>query len=122
MSLTFKQRTRLTATILVVCFLLSDISYAAAFEAVPVDVRKDHLLPEYPARFEAPVEFSTLEEVYKGDGGTFLIHIQDPHANLSGQENLANTLDALMSRYGVSLVLVEGGTKDDTLTPLKKIA
>ncbi|HTL71522.1 MAG TPA: hypothetical protein VL404_09555, partial [Candidatus Eisenbacteria bacterium] len=80
------------------------------------------LLARDPARFEVPPEFATLKEIHKGTRETFIIHIQDAHSNLSGQENLASTLDGIMKKYGVYLVLVEGGSIDGTLTPLKKIA
>ena len=114
---------RFVSLLLTFTFLLSEISYAAPMNAVGVI----HELPlqiisQDPTRFEAPVEFTTLKEIHKGDNNTFIIHIQDAHANYSGQQNLANALDEIMTKYHVTLVLVEGGTKDDTLTPLKKIA
>jgi len=57
-----------------------------------------------------------------------LIHIQGRHTNLSGQENLAKTLDEISQKYfgqsGASplLVLSEGGAGDCSLTAAKKIA
>ncbi|MEI8345740.1 MAG: hypothetical protein WCG06_06685, partial [Candidatus Omnitrophota bacterium] len=63
-----------------------------------------------------------MKEIRRGQSGKpFIIHIQDAHSNLSGQQNLANTLDNIMSKYGVSLVLVEGGASDGTLTQIRKI-
>ncbi len=49
-----------------------------------------------------------------------IIHLQDAHCNYSGQENLAHTLDFLMNKYKVSLVLVEGSSMDATLTALRE--
>src|SRR3989338_3222636 len=103
-------------------FAFSEISYAAPFEATAPRELPLQVIAQDPTRFEAPVQFTTLKEVHKGEKNTFIIHIQDAHANYSGQANLAGALDEIMTRYQVSLVLVEGGTKDDTLTPLKKIA
>ncbi len=54
-----------------------------------------------PELFEAPQEFAGLSELHRGDENKFIIHIQDAHSNLSGQKNLASTLDALMEKYGV---------------------
>ncbi len=121
------------AAILVATFLATDLAYAYPSDGgvsgtVPwrgqslSASESQTLLLKDPSRFEAPVEFSSLKEIHKGDDKTFIIHIQDAHANLSGQQNLANSLDQIMSRYKVSLVLVEGGSKDDTLTPIKEVA
>src|SRR3989338_4862199 len=111
------------AGVLAFIFIFQELSHAAPVDAAAF-VRETpfQAIAQDPTRFEAPVEFSMLKEVHKGRNGTFIIHIHDAHTNLSGQENLAKALDDLMTRYRVSLVLVEGGTKDDTLTPLKKIA
>src|SRR3989338_8450957 len=110
-------------------FAFSEISYAAPFEATAPRELPLQVIAQDPTRFEAPVKFTTLKEAHKappqsvgGQAPPFIIHIQDAHANYSGQANLAGALDEIMTKYKVTLVLVEGGTKDDTLTPLKKIA
>ena len=104
-------------------FLLTELSYSAPpSEGLGVlGFSKSFNLSQDPTRFEAPLDFSALKEIHRGTQDTFIIHIQDAHSNLSGQENLAKTLDAIMSKYHVSLVLVEGGSGDGTLTPIKKI-
>ncbi|MBI4353510.1 MAG: hypothetical protein HY593_06280, partial [Candidatus Omnitrophica bacterium] len=79
-------------------------------------------LLEDPASFQAPLDFVTLKEIHKGSKDTLIIHIQDAHTNFSGQQNLASALDEMMAKYGAYLVFVEGGSRDDTLTPIKKIA
>lgn len=123
--MTRKHRTivKFISLLLSFTFLLSEISYAAPVNvAVTPSLDPLLLISQDPTRFEAPVAFTTLKEIHKGNGNTFIIHIQDAHANYSGQTNLANALDEIMTKYRVTLVLVEGGTKDDTLTPLKTIA
>ena len=117
-----KQVIKALALLLAFIFTLSEISYAAPLEAASFVQTPLQIISQDPTRFEAPVAFTTLREVHKGDKPTFIIHIQDAHANLSGQQNLAAALDDIMTKYHVTLVLVEGGTKDDTLTPIKKIA
>lgn len=107
------------AFILSFTMILSDLLYAA-----PVDGVRHFAVLNDPSQFEAPLHFSNLNEIHSttGQSKTFIIHIQDAHANLSGQQNLAGALDEIMTKYAVKLVLVEGGSKDDTLTPLKSIA
>jgi len=111
--------------LLIITFCLSEASYSAPVNSglSGITIKKPiEEISKDPARFEAPLDFSTLKEIHKGTNDTFIIHIQDAHSNLSGQENLAKTLDAIMKRYGVSLVLVEGGSVCGNLDPLKKIA
>jgi len=113
---------RSISLLLTFTMVLSDLLYAAPVDNfLPALSAKEALL-EAPQRFEAPLDFSLLKDVRRGEKKTFIIHIQDAHSNLSGQQNLAAALDELMKRYDVSLVLVEGGTRDDSLTPLKKLA
>lgn len=109
---------------LVVAFLATDVAYAAPSMALPParEIPPIARLLSDPSTFEAPIDFASLKELHTGTRNTFIIHIQDAHSNVSGQQNLAGALDALMERYGVSLVLSEGGVNDCSLTPLKKIA
>ncbi|MBI2094940.1 MAG: GNAT family N-acetyltransferase [Candidatus Omnitrophica bacterium] len=67
-------------------------------------------------------EAGVWKEIHHGEKEVWIIHLQDAHSNLGGQENLAAELDELMRRYGTDLVLVEGGSQDDSLTPLKPLA
>ena len=124
MSIKYKNFIKTVALVLVAAFAVTDISYAAPADAVqnlfppsPLEV-----LLKDPAQLDVPSEFASLKEVHKGTNGQLIIHIQDAHSNLSGQENLAKALDKIMEKYKVSLVLVEGGTRDDTLTSIKPLA
>src|SRR5262245_22915822 len=69
-------------------------------------------LSRNPATLEPPVDFANLREIHRGPKDVLIIHIQDAHSNLSGQQNLAGALDELMAKYGLSLVLVEGSSKE----------
>ena len=103
-------------------FLLSDLSYCAPMEAISkLSINPLEALAQNPTRFEAPLDFSALKEIHQGSNGKLIIHIQDAHSNYSGQKNRAATLDKIMTQYGVSLVLVEGGAHDGTLTPIRNI-
>ncbi len=122
---------RLIALVLSGAFFAQELSYATPVSMESV-VGATHASPlqaivQDPTRFEAPLDFVTMKEIHVPPGGNsqdrpFIIHIQDAHSNLSGQESLAGALDQIMSRYGVSLVLSEGGAQDCSLTSVKKIA
>ena len=75
-----------------------------------------------PLRLSLPGEHALLKEAFAGTNGKLIIQIEDPHANLSGQEHLAGTLDWLQSHYRLPLVLVEGGVSDCSLDALKGLA
>ncbi|HXV19242.1 MAG TPA: hypothetical protein VD883_04105, partial [Candidatus Omnitrophota bacterium] len=115
---------RSIALTLVVAFALQEAAHAAPVNSLSASAlaQPQNVIVQDPSRFEVPSEFAYLREVHKGSDGTLIIHIQDAHTNLSGQENLAKALDEIMSKYKVSLVLVEGGSKDDTLTAIKEVA
>lgn len=107
------------SALLVVCFLAGEIRFADA-APVPAAPAIERLLAD-PASFHAPLAYASLEDVHRGTNGALIVHLQDAHANLSGQENLAGALDSVMADYGTSLVLAEGGWGDCSLTPIKKI-
>ncbi len=117
-----KTTIKFCAFILSFKMILADIVYAAPVDQMNLSVSPQQVILQDPARLEAPLDFSTLREIHKGDKKKLIIHIQDAHANFSGQQNLASVLDELMKKYKIDLVLVEGGSKDDTLTVLKAIA
>ncbi len=72
-----------------------------------------------PSAIQIPLQFTNVEEVYRGTNGKLIIHIQDAHTNYSGQIHLAKTLDDLMAKYGISLVLAEGGYGDASLSSIR---
>jgi len=114
---------RLISFCLIGTFLSQELAFSAPENLLssPAQNPLERILAD-PSRFEAPLDFSTLKEVHKGTNGKLIIHIQDAHSNISGQENLASMLDEIMEQYGVSLVLSEGGSDDCSLTPIKNIA
>ncbi|MFT5208234.1 MAG: phosphohistidine swiveling domain-containing protein, partial [Candidatus Omnitrophota bacterium] len=75
-----------------------------------------------PELLEVASEFASLKEFHSGFNQKLIVLIEDAHANYSGQMNLAKTLDGLMSKYPIEQVLVEGGSGDVSLTPLRQIA
>nr|MBP9733919.1 hypothetical protein [Candidatus Omnitrophota bacterium] len=77
---------------------------------------------QQPAQLDIPFNAVTLQEVHVGTSGRLIIHIQDAHANLSGQQSLAKAVEHFAIRYGLKLVLVEGADRDVTLDPVRKLA
>ena len=118
---------RVIAILLVLSFGADSIGSAAeSFQGIhygaPLTVFRPEGLIDDPSRLTLSYEHALLKETYRGENGKLIIHIQDAHTNLSGQENLARCLEEIIEKYKVSLVLVEGGNVDGTLTPLKSIA
>lgn len=51
-----------------------------------------------------------------------IVHIQDAHANYEAQKHLAAILEYLILHHGLSLVLVEGGSRNDSLSYMRSYA
>src|SRR3989338_8058775 len=111
---------RISASLLAVTFLASEVAFAAPSQAPPA-LSPQQLLLRNPGALEVPAQFISLKEAHSGTNGRLILHIQDAHANLSGQKNMAAALDQILSRYKVSLILSEGGIDDCSLTPVKKL-
>src|SRR3989338_8525012 len=66
---------------------------AKSSKAGPADIGR---VISDPSLFEAPFDFVNLKDFHAGDSGRLIIHIQDAHSNLSGQESLAAAMDAVI--------------------------
>jgi hypothetical protein len=118
------------ASLVILTFGMSEMLYAipvpqspsvVAASGVVMDFSRQSILSD-PSKLQVPFNNVTLKEIHKGSNGKLIIHIQDAHSNLSGQENLANALDYFMQHYKTHLVLVEGGGQDATLDTLRATA
>ena len=90
--------------VLIFKMAIADTLYAAPIEQIGAGQSALQILLQDPARFEAPLDFCSLKEIHSVPGKPLIIHIQDAHANLSGQQNLASTLDAIMSKYKINFI------------------
>ncbi|MFT5207308.1 MAG: hypothetical protein ACI9CF_001060 [Candidatus Omnitrophota bacterium] len=119
----YKSTIRVLSLILIICFSILEIAQANPMPAPSQLIAKLNIqeVIKDPSRLQIPFEHCTVKEVYKGSGDKLIIHIQDAHANLSGQQNLAKTLDYLMTRYDIPTVLVEGSSIDATLSKVRGI-
>ncbi len=112
---------------MVVLFTSNQLVSAAAtpaMSAIPafgssVDLRRIAL---NPTQLDIPYDFVNVTEIHQGNSGKLIIHIQDAHANFSGQQSLANTLDYYLSNYHIPLVFVEGGDGDVGLSDIRRTA
>ena len=114
---------RVISTLLALVFGLTEATYAAPVSvATPAVINRIAIanFVDSPSRLDIPLENVMLKEVHTGTSGKLIIHIQDAHANLSGQQNLAKALDHFMTRYDLDLVLVEGSSRDASLHEVRK--
>ncbi len=68
-----------------------------------------------------PVQHGSLKETYSARE-PIVVHIQDAHANYEAQKNLAGILEHLIQAHDLSLVLVEGGSRNDSLSYMRSYA
>jgi hypothetical protein len=115
------------------CFLLQETAFAvpgAGLGAGPASApapASSAALPlsrliQDPAQIPIPFDAVTLQEVHAGTSGKLIVHIQDAHANLSGQQALAKAVEHFVAKHGISVVLVEGANRDVTLDEVRKLA
>jgi hypothetical protein len=55
-----------------------------------------------------PASLGKIESRYKGTSGRWVVHIQDVHAHLTAQQNIAALLDHLNTAYGIQAAAIEG--------------
>ena len=86
----------------------------------------------HPSQLAMPEEFGSVKEYWPHTSipeaqmprrpEKIIIHIQDAHCNYEAQMNLAKMLEHLYLAYGVTLVLVEGGSRSDSLSYMREYA
>ena len=98
--------------VLVGAFFAQELSFAESLEALKLQPTPSQLISQNPSLFEAPLQYVSMKEIHKGNKDSLILLIEDAHSNYSGQKNMASALDAIMSKYKVSLVLTEGGVEN----------
>ncbi|PIQ81682.1 MAG: hypothetical protein COV76_07750 [Candidatus Omnitrophica bacterium CG11_big_fil_rev_8_21_14_0_20_64_10] len=83
-------------------------------------------LPDKPVpltidNLRIPVEHGSLKETYSARE-PIIIHIQDAHANYTAQRHLSGILEYLVRAHALSLILVEGGSRNDSLSYMRTYA
>jgi len=70
-----------------------------------------------------PTQHGSIKDTYVAHpDAPMILHIQDAHANYEAQKHLASILEHLVQKYGLSLVLVEGGSRNDSLSYMRSYA
>jgi len=119
-----KHKLRYISFLVAVAFCASEVAYAAPVATTMPTAITRIALANYvhnPSQLDIPFKNVILKEIHEGTSGKLIIHIQDAHANLSGQKNLAKALDYFMTRYDLELVLVEGSSGEATMHDLRKL-
>ena len=128
MSNIYKLKIRIIATLILSAFIVQDLSWASTLVPSYFSSETRRALPtpfdaiQNPSLLPIPHEAADMQEYHKGNNGKLIIHLQDAHANYSGQKHLADTLDFYMQKYDWSLILAEGSDEAAELTPFKSIA
>ena len=93
-------------------------SFGSGQPAEPAPIEKVPLTLE---NLRIPVEHGSLKESHAARE-PIIVHIQDAHANYEAQKHLAGILDYLIRAHGLALVLVEGGSRNDSLSYMRSYA
>jgi len=101
---------------LIATFFGQDITLAAPAELFSRDISVN------PSLLKVSPAIAKISGTYRGQGGRLIIHIEDAHTNIGGQENLAKILEELIKRYELKTVFVEGGVADSSLSDLRPLA
>jgi hypothetical protein len=90
---------------------------------VAVDPQMKHYLVNNPQALNVPERLGVIKELHRDKNPKgLIIHIQDIHCNYEGQLNMARLINDIVRRYGVKLILVEGGSGNDSLTYMRNYA
>lgn len=100
---------------------VEDPSKAPSFESAPLPEAPAEPIPLTIESVRIPTQHGTLKETYSARE-PLIIHIQDAHANYEAQKHLAGILEYLIRTHGLSLILVEGGSRNDSLSYMRAYA
>jgi hypothetical protein len=105
---------------------VEDEETAPRFESTPKEPSRQIKPPDSPIpltldNLRIPLEYGSIRTTYTAKE-PIIIHIQDAHANYTAQKNLASMLEHLILWHGLSLVLVEGGSRNDSLSYMRSYA
>lgn len=71
--------------------------------------------------FTVPNEYGSVKETWdSGKPGPIILHVQDANAVYVAQKHSAAILDYLIRQHGLYLVLVEGGSRNDSLSYMRE--
>ena len=92
MSMKYRRILRIFSWLVILAFGMQEFSHAAvplsAIIRKPIHQSTLQQVIQDPSLLEIPHEFATVQEIHQGTNDRLIIHIQDAHSNLSGQEKL----------------------------------
>ncbi|MBI1953347.1 MAG: hypothetical protein HYS41_04405 [Candidatus Omnitrophica bacterium] len=100
---------------------VEDPTTAPSFEAAPKPEGPIEQTPLTLDNLRVPTQHGSLKESFAAKE-PIVIHIQDAHANYEAQKHLSGILEHLILHHGLSLVLVEGGSRNDSLSYMRTYA
>jgi len=99
---------KLIASLTAGLFLLSDVALALPIQISPTTSTANRQALE--AGFQLPSELGSISvEHYSGNDKPFVVLVQDAHAVVDAQHNIADILSYLNGEYGIQLTALEGG-------------
>ena len=90
----------------------------------PEEIRPEAPVEKVPLTLDnlrIPVQDGSIKETSQARE-PIIIHIQDAHANYEAQKHLSAILEHLIRAHGLALVLVEGGSRNDSLSYMRSYA
>ncbi len=117
---------RVVNMVTVFCFIFSSFTFLPQSYAKTAEPKTQTLAKKIPLAkdISIPEDLGRISKSYTSatPNAPLIIHIQDLHTNYEAQKKLSKTIEHLARTYGVSLILVEGGSRSDSLTFLRTYA
>ncbi len=100
---------------------VEDPTTAPSFESTPRPEAPPEPVPLTLENLRIPTRNGTIKETFAAKE-PIVIHVQDAHANYEAQKHLSGILEHLILHHALSLVLVEGGSRNDSLSYMRAYA
>ncbi len=100
---------------------VEDPNKAPSFDEGPAVQPPAEPIPLTLSTLRIPVQHGSIKETHQAQE-PLIIHIQDAHANYEAQKHLSKILEHLIVTHSLSLVLVEGGSRNDSLSYMRAYA
>ncbi|MDP3920562.1 MAG: hypothetical protein Q8R76_07135 [Candidatus Omnitrophota bacterium] len=98
---------RAIAVLVATTFLVSDLTLPA-YAQETIGAPSLETIPADLSSIDVPVDLGTVEDSFQGNTGKVVVLIQDAHSIPDAQRSVRELINHFQSRYGVSLVAVEG--------------
>ncbi|MBI4372250.1 MAG: hypothetical protein HY585_00815, partial [Candidatus Omnitrophica bacterium] len=111
-----------TTFVVLLCFTATSIAWSNPSYGSEVASLETHPFARLK-KLSLPENLGRIDEVYLPEGVTsespFIVYLQDAHANLGAQENIARIADEIGPKLKIEAILKEGGSGEADLTELR---